>query len=265
MIPYRGRILHGHAPGRDGLQQPVESIQTYLFRRQTRRAPGNLDHRASLRETLRQAAGAKAPAWVLAEVVATCGHASPSIVRTRGHGQLPRPRLSMSVRSMVATTRSALRSRIGGGSPNHAAGLCAPPDTVIGQRLILVGGEGSLTLGLQLQGDREVTVVGMQSGSPAFSVETTQLPVTGQAPPPNHCNDVASGRLCRRQGFRAVPGEPAAAGCSADRRRWQNPRHRCGPYIGVRLPDPPHRAQLPVVVTPRQAHPRGGGRRGRLM
>ena len=61
--------------------------------------------------------------------------------------------------------------------------LCSPA-TVIGAELINPElGEGSLSLALQLYSDREVTVVGVESLSPAFSVETTQLPVTGSVDP----------------------------------------------------------------------------------
>ncbi len=56
---------------------------------------------------------------------------------------------------------------------------CSPPamDQVGADLINPEWGEGSLSLGLQLYSDREVTVVGVESLSPAFSVETTQLPV----------------------------------------------------------------------------------------
>ncbi len=59
--------------------------------------------------------------------------------------------------------------------------ICSPPATEVWADLISPAwGEGSLTLSLQLHSDRKVTVVGVESLSPAFSVETTQLPVTNR-------------------------------------------------------------------------------------
>ncbi len=43
-------------------------------------------------------------------------------------------------------------------------------------------GEGSVTLDMHLQSDREVTVVGVESTNPAFSVETTELPQPVEGP-----------------------------------------------------------------------------------